>query len=771
MLSDRTCRLHPPRMLDTLMKKRNTCSRLLAIIGSLSLAIPSANAATDLSSSTSQLLELSLAELVNTPIITASRSAEYRDQTPAHIVVITRKQIRERRYKNLADLLEDLPGVDFQRGTKSWHFNQFSVQGNLGPNRLLILQDGVRINQPLAGGYPVAENLALYQARQVEFLYGPAAALYGADAVSGVVNIITEPGNQTDGSWVSTGAGSFNSREHSFMAGFNSQNDISLSLGGHWQESDRDRLDKRYKSHFRKVDMKPYSGPVIIPAAQRERYRGEISSHSLFGRFDVADRFTLGYYRHQFSSLTSTVDPYATTRYSSKARWITTSDTLYGRYRFALGERLNSQLQLDYSRMEVDPRAHYDNRYSGFRPSYSYSYGRRIGAEQSFDWAWRENQQVQFGLGIQRFRAIESAAMPFKYKTSKAPGKQDMYYPNTGLPMSIAHDRSRSNYGYMQLLSQWSDSFSTTVGFRFDHHSAYSDTFNPRLGLVWKPQDNHVFKLLYGEAFRAPSAKESLGAYGVFSGAQEDGLYQGEHFRIANPDLNPEKVRTLGLVWEWRPTRNLNLISNLYHSRISDLIVTKKIPGNITSAIPGATLSNSSQKVNAGRQRHTGLDLSAQWRFRLDNNWTGDLWASAGWIDGRVEESGTDRKIPYTSSYRFKAGTTFRYRDSLTVTPKIRWTDRVTNGRTGPPAAGSGVPSASCNSIKKAPDRCTTPGYTVMDLHIGWHSLLGSQASLWLDIYNLTDKRYYAAAASGDHTFWDMPQQSRNWMISAEWRF
>lgn len=61
--------------------------------------------------------------------MTASHSAESRDQIPAHIMVIGREQIRERRYKNLADPLEDMPDVDFQRGTKSSQFNQCTVLG------------------------------------------------------------------------------------------------------------------------------------------------------------------------------------------------------------------------------------------------------------------------------------------------------------------------------------------------------------------------------------------------------------------------------------------------------------------------------------------------------------------------------------------------------------------------------------------------------------------------------------------------------------------
>ncbi len=122
-----------------------------------------------------QLLDLSLEELIATPVVTASRQSETRDQTPAHVMVFTREQIRQRRYQNLADLLEDLPGVNFQRGTKSSQFNQFTVQGYLGPNKLVLMLDGIRIGQPSGGNIPVAENLALYHAKQVEVVFGTAA--------------------------------------------------------------------------------------------------------------------------------------------------------------------------------------------------------------------------------------------------------------------------------------------------------------------------------------------------------------------------------------------------------------------------------------------------------------------------------------------------------------------------------------------------------------------------------------------------------------------
>lgn len=224
-------------------------------------------------------VRLALEELIATPVVTASRQSETRDQTPAHVMVFTREQIRQRRYQNLADLLEDLPGVNFQRGTKSSQFNQFTVQGYLGPNKLVLMLDGIRIGQPSGGNIPVAENLALYHAKQVEVVFGPAAALYGADAVAGVVNIITDnatsaTANGASGSF-SVGLGRFGSRDTSFFTSAKISERLGISVGGHSQRSDRAPLDEFYPDDFQKVDGQ-FNGRTVLPAATREAYTGGI---------------------------------------------------------------------------------------------------------------------------------------------------------------------------------------------------------------------------------------------------------------------------------------------------------------------------------------------------------------------------------------------------------------------------------------------------------------------------------------------------------------
>ncbi len=716
---------------------------------------PLAQAGSSVEADVERLAPLSLMELIRTPLVTASRQPESRDQTPSHIIVVTRQQIRERRYKHLADLLQDMPGVDFMPGTKSSQYNQFTVQGYTGPNKLVVMLDGVRLGQPAGGNFPVAENLALYAARQVEFLYGPAAALYGADAVAGVVNIVTETGGASS-SWASAGLGNFGSSEAAFMASGRPAEGLALSVGGHSQRSDRAPLQQYYPADFAKRNATTFGGTVVVPASEREEYVGGISSHSLYARLDVGQDLTVGFYRNQFNSLTSTGDPPATALYLADAQWITRSDTYYGKYRFDLTPDLSGELVLDYAKMEVDPRAKYANIYNNFVDGYSYIQGERKGVEQNFNWRLGAGQRVQAGVGYQKYGAIEANSLNTPYNPQLPPSGQGYVYPNTPLPQPV-HSASYHNTSvYAQWQADWGARFSTTAGVRADQHSDYGTSVNPRLGAVWRVDEQHVFKALYGEAFRAPSPEEALNGFGAFDGTQSGGLYVGNGFRIPNFDLEPEKARTLSLTWDWRPGQDINLLANLYHSQIRHLIVTQPTQGVNVTAIPGAMLINPETKGNAGRQLQTGLDLMGQWCLAAGPVWSADVWGSASWLRGRIDEgNGVDWEIGHAARHKFKLGATFRYRDQFTITPQVWWVGGTTNGR----------------KSAAAPQRLTTPGYTVTNLHLGWHRLLDGQATVWLDVYNLWDKRYYAAHGSASRTFFNMPQQPRSWMLSLEYRF
>lgn len=703
------------------------------------------------------LLPLSLEELIATPVITASRHAELREQTPAHVMVITREQIRDRRYKNLADLLEDLPGVDFQRGTRSAQYNNFVFQGHVSNNKLLIMLDGVRIDHPAGGRIPVAENFSLYLAKQIEVLYGPAAALYGADAAAGVINIITEK-RESFGGQIALGAGGFESYEGNFLVGGKLADNISLSAGSHQQRSDRADLGKYYPDDYPKVSAKTFSGSTVIPASQRENYTGGISSNSQFARLDTGN-LTLGFYRNQFRSLTSTGDLTKYAVYDSRNFWDTTLETWSGKYHFDISPSFSSETVVDYSTYEIDPRSRYINVFTDFaNHGYDYSKARRRGIEQNLNWQANEHHTVQAGLAYRDYYAIETPDLPRPYNTGGGPQNQGMVYPNTTLPIIGSEMSYYSWSGYLQWQAQWLPTFSTMIGLRDDWYSTYGNSVNPRVGMVWEALPGNFLKLLYGEAFRTPSADEMLSAFGSFSGAQDSsGRYIGSNFRVQNRLLEPEKTKTLSLTWDWRATREFNLVTNVYVTKVNDVITTQN-EAISTQYIPGAILSNTTSKQNSGHEHYRGIDIIPQWQTHLAGAWMADFWGSYSHIDGEVYD--TNDKINWdqtnVATHKLKLGTTLRYQDWLTITPRLMWVGETNTGRKNALVPG---------------ERLKTDAYTLVHLNVGWHKLWNDKLSFYFDVYNALDKRYYNAHGTSSTVMLQVPQQPRTLMGTLEYRF
>ncbi|MFT3757509.1 TonB-dependent receptor [Thauera sp.] len=445
--------------------------------------------------------------------------------------------------------------------------------------------------------------------------------------------------------------------------------------------------------------------------------------------------------------------------YDRRARWETVSETLYAQARFQLTPDIEGRVLIDYARQEADPDSNYLNKYTGFGArGYNYAKATRTGIRPTLHWRIDPAHELQLGIGYQDYEAMLTPNLPSRYRRSLGTHGQGLNYANTDLPILIPSARHHNEFGYLQWQAQWTPQFTTMIGVRHDRHSGYGSSLNPRLGAVWQPLARHVFKLSYGEAFRAPSYDESLSAYGAFSGARDaEGLYIGKGFRAPNGKLEAERARTLSLTWDWRPTPSLNLITHLYHSHINNLIATlnERVP---TQYIPGAVLSETTIKGNAGKAHHTGLDISGQWQFRTAGAWHGEVWGSLSYIDGTLQTGEDERNwdLPYVAKHKLKLGSTWRHGDTLTVTPRLTWVGRTTTGRRDRTRPGHHLKADA---------------WWAASLHVGWHRLLDGHATLWLDIDNLFDRRYHVAHGAADSTLLTMPQQPRSWMVTLEYSF
>jgi iron complex outermembrane receptor protein len=174
-----------------------------------------------------ELKRLSLEELTDIDVTTASRSAASLFQTPAAAYVITRDEIHRSGVKTIAEALRLAPGVEVARdNTYSWNITIRGFNGDLS-NKLLVLMDGRSVYSPLfAGVFWDAQDYLLDDIERIEVIAGPGGTMWGANAVNGVINIITRRAGESAGGFVFGGNG-----DEEQMAGLR----LASDLGDDWQ--------------------------------------------------------------------------------------------------------------------------------------------------------------------------------------------------------------------------------------------------------------------------------------------------------------------------------------------------------------------------------------------------------------------------------------------------------------------------------------------------------------------------------------------------------
>lgn len=715
----------------------------------------SANDPADLQS----LLDLSLEELMNVRVVTASKQAENIRDTPATVIVITKQQILNRRYINLIDLLEDLPGIDVQRVTEETRYHNITLRGHLGNNKFLILQDGIRIDSPTGEAIPIADNFPLYHAKQVEIVYGPAAALYGADAFGGVINIITE-GAQSEGKLAMTSQlGSYGHRYYDVHASKQINDNVSIVAGGHQQSADNANLAKYYPNEYGKTDAVNFSGKTVVAAADREEYAGSTSSNSAFFKANLGKHLTLGINHSAFQSLASTGDKPSTVIFSEDVSWNTEVNTAYGKYEWTWNDHLSSQTLVDYTTYEVSPASGFQNIYVDFKHNYKYASGRKRGIEQQLSYQFSDSQRLVSGLSYEDFYALpKTADLPRPFDQHRTFAEQEMFYEGTDntLPIQFLDANYTNSALYLQLQSTWTPQFSTVLGMRYDKNSRYDSTLNPRLGLVYRPHANTTVKLLYGEAFRAPAPVESLNIFGSFTGQKNDqGEYIAKSFRVPNFDLQPEEVQTveLSLSQTWSA---MTLSVSGYSTHVDGLIDTVTEP-TATQFIPGGFIEKTTIKDNIGTGRHNGVDVNVNYQQALTEDLSGSVWGNYSFIAGEVVDAkGNTADLPYIAAHKLKLGATLSYQNKYFITSKLYFIDRTNTNK---------------NDSLQPGARLQSPGYALVNLHLGAHNLF-KDLSANIDVYNLFDRRYYnAGGITSNVTFVSTPQSPRALRLSLRYQF
>ncbi len=241
-----------------------------------------------------ELMELSLEDLASVKITSVSKKAEALQGSAAAVYVITREEMERSGYTSIAEALRMVPGVQVARvNSHDWDIGARGFNTGFS-NKLLVLIDGRSVYSPLFSGvFWELRDVPVEDIERIEVIRGPGAALWGANAVNGVINVITRAAVDARG-WTMRGGGGSEERAHGLLryGGELSENaDIRVSAsgfqrdGGHRRGApDDDWWLTRLQS---RVDWSPSERDQLLLTA--EAFGGEVDQEQ--PRFSVVDSF------------------------------------------------------------------------------------------------------------------------------------------------------------------------------------------------------------------------------------------------------------------------------------------------------------------------------------------------------------------------------------------------------------------------------------------------------------------------------------------------
>jgi vitamin B12 transporter len=200
-------------------------------------------------------------------IVTATRVPTPADEVLAPVVLIDRETIERSNATDTAELLRFHAGLDLGRNGGPGQPTALFIRG-AESNHTLVLVDGIRIN-PGTIGLPALQNISPDMVERIEIVKGPRSAVWGSDAIGGVVNIVTRRGSQTG--WImEAGYGDYDTRRASLVGGFALSEKAELDLGVSWLDSDGfptrsdDTLDRGYDNLNVNVALRADLGPADV---------------------------------------------------------------------------------------------------------------------------------------------------------------------------------------------------------------------------------------------------------------------------------------------------------------------------------------------------------------------------------------------------------------------------------------------------------------------------------------------------------------------------
>lgn len=613
---------------------------------------------------------------------------------PATVIIITADQIRSRGYTSLTDVLMDLPDYKIEGLASQEGINRVNVRGIFGQDKFIVLLDGVRISSPTNELFPLLENYPVHLALQIEVIYGPASSLYGADAVMGVINIVSKRTFDMDGIVeVQTSGSMYNRFNGNILAGFKLNEQVKIMAGAQFMSDQFPDMRQFYPDDYGRentLQTGVFRTGFGIQRPQKpikQEWASPITANAQWLKVE-AGSLTLNFFRSHSRASTNWGYPQYNAVYNDDVFFAPTITMLSGSYQIAL-DRTTLISSIVYSQYELDPLSNYRNLFNDLEPGYKYAFGSMFKVEQLVQHTLLDNLTLSGSLTAESFMSVPKTtdlaepmvtSVGLNYLEGRILGTR-----NAQNPLGISADIFKIPYinigGFAQV--QWlpAPQLTLTFGGRYDANSLFGVSFNPRVGVVWSPSRSFTAKAMYGTAYLGAAPRYAFEQFGAFSFDSVNSTYSSGFWKLANPNLKPISSQTAELNLSTFLTDDISITASGFFTTLTGLF--REVPDASSLNLYGGRYKGNPVStiiifINQGRQFTYGATLNASVIAVRGQSLKLELYGALSWIDGAIsitDNNADFRETPYISPFAFKGGVQFSY-DKLSLNARVVWQDR-----------------------------------------------------------------------------------------------
>ena len=589
----------------------------------------------------------------------ASKRKQKRRDVPSAVFIITDEDIKNSGVTRLADVFRMAPGMDVV--TVDGNSSLVSIRGfaidTLGVNsfsnlaefskRLLVLVDGRAIYNPAFGGvFWEQEPVFLEDIQRIEIIRGPGAALYGANAVNGVINIITKDPESTHGTRAKVTYGtqetligslsygdSIGKFHYRVTAGYKEDDGFDdgfrIKAIDDFRDFKRDqKINMRGKYKFSEdTDAEIFAG--FMDGAQGEQFGGQalFDSRGVFNTETTRD-LTRAFFQFRFNKTFSETSSLHFQLYADYTD-IDEEDTS--------ATRRNSD---DIPRFALDP-FEMDVRQYDVELQHSFS----LGAKNVITWGvnYRNNQLwSRISGNVDEFNAEIAAgnhAQRFKQE-------------------------HKDKFGmFLQDDFKIFDNLIFTTGLKIERNNFTGTNLSPRASLVYSPLKDHTFRASYSRAYRTPTFLEDAGFFNIGFAFDENGRKTTPitlFGKVGSDDLRPERLDSFELGYQGTFFDKLDLNLEAYFTRYKNIITFQ-----------------TTELDNTSRADTLGFEISLKYHVA---SWL-DLYTNYSFInfnakiaDGPFENGSPDDTTP---DQKANFGMRFKFNNGISANVDLHYVDKI----------------------------------------------------------------------------------------------